>query len=223
MKSNGTYVPHGLVKQTTVFFHLDNVDWQEDTPDGKHTSHYLLLAVFQRKVKENCPIALPTLCQNQSSATLDDNEFNDLLPYSKPSISKFQRSPGSTDAQLPASTIDSEQNFTPWLSFRSYEHMLVKDDEQNNDEGDHVLLKNKVNDISELKLPSFAATNSLVLKIDTTLTNIFSTPLVPGPASSYSAIYTALMRAQNVLTWSCGDSSKVVVSLDLDLYEKAYM
>ena len=101
--------------------------------------------------------------------------------------------------------------------------MLVKDAEQNNDEGDHVLLKNKVTDISELKLPSFAATNSLVLKIDTTLTNIFSTPLVPGPASSYSAIYTALMRAQNVSTWSCGDSSKVVLFLDLDLYEQAYM
>ena len=74
-----------------------------------------------------------------------------------------------------------------------------------------------------MKLPSFAATNSLALNIDTTLTNIFSTPLIPGPASSYSAIYTALIRAQNVSTWACGGSSKVVVSLDLDLYEKAYL
>ena len=63
--------------------------------------------------------------------------------------------------------------------------------------------------LSDLKLPSFAATNSLVLDIDTTLTNIHSTPLIPGPASSFSAIYTA----QNVTTWACGGSAKVVVSL----------
>ena len=31
------------------------------------------------------------------------------------------------------------------------------------------------------------------------------------------------MRAQNISTWACGESSKVVVSLDLDLYEKAYL
>ena len=81
----------------------------------------------------------------------------------------------------------------------------------------------KVPDLSNLKLPYFAITNSLVLNIDTTLTNIFSTPLIPGPASSYSAIYTALMRAQNITTWACGGSSKIVISLDLDLYEKAYL
>ena len=81
----------------------------------------------------------------------------------------------------------------------------------------------KVPDLSNLKLPSFAATNSLVLNIDKTLTNVFSTPLIPGPASSYSAIYTALMRAQSITTWACGGSSKIVISLDLDLYEKAYL
>ena len=31
------------------------------------------------------------------------------------------------------------------------------------------------------------------------------------------------MCAQNVTTWACGGSAKVVVLLDLDLYEKAYL
>ena len=73
-----------------------------------------------------------------------------------------------------------------------------------------------------LCLPSFNATNSLISDVDTTLTNIFATPLIPGSASSYSAIYSALIRAQHISTWACGESSRVVVSLDLDLYEKAY-
>ena len=73
-------------------------------------------------------------------------------------------------------------------------------------------------------VPSYSATCSLVCtNIDTTMTNIFSTLLINGPASDYSAIFTGLLRANGVATWSCGTSSKMVVSLDLDVYEKCYM
>ena len=68
-----------------------------------------------------------------------------------------------------------------------------------------------------------SATNSLVCNADLTRTNIYSTPLIPGPASSYSAIYTALIRAYNISTWCCGDTTKTVISLNLDLYEKCYL
>ena len=125
MEDNGTYIPCGLIKDTPVFYHIDNVDWQEDTPDGKNTSHYLLLAAFQRKVNKDSPISLPTLNQRQQLLTLDENTFNDLLPYSKPSKSQFQRSPGSTNAQLPANTTDVNQNFTTWLYMRSFEHLTI--------------------------------------------------------------------------------------------------
>ena len=59
--------------------------------------------------------------------------------------------------------------------------------------------------------------------MDTRITNIFSTPLVPGPASSFSAIYTALKQSQKMSSWSCGNTGKAVISLDLDLYEKCYL
>ena len=52
--------------------------------------------------------------------------------------------------------------------------------------------------IDKLKFPSFNARNSLVSDLDTRITNIFSTPLVPGPASSFSAIYTALKQYQKI-------------------------
>ena len=71
-------------------------------------------------------------------------------------------------------------------------------------------------------LPSLSATNSLIKDIDLGITNVFTIPLIPGPASSYSAIYTALKKAQGISTWTCPSSSRAIVSLDLDLYEKAY-
>ena len=74
-----------------------------------------------------------------------------------------------------------------------------------------------------LSLPSFGATNSLLSNVDNTITNVFTTPLIPGPASSYSAIYTALVTGKNISARACGKTSKVVVSLDLDLYEKLYL
>ena len=71
-------------------------------------------------------------------------------------------------------------------------------------------------------MPSFSVPNSLVCNADLTRTNNYSAPLIPGPASSYSAIYTALICARNISTWCCGDTTKTVISLDLDLYEKCY-
>ena len=57
--------------------------------------------------------------------------------------------------------------------------------------------------------------NSLVFNVDNT--NVFTTPLIPGPASSYNSIYTALVTGKNISAWACGETSKVLLSLDLDL------
>ena len=55
-----------------------------------------------------------------------------------------------------------------------------------------------------LLVPRFAAANSLVQMGQTNIniTNIYKTSLIPGPASSYAAIYTALKPAQGISVWS---------------------
>ena len=72
-------------------------------------------------------------------------------------------------------------------------------------------------------LLSFSATKSLVCNTDLIRTNIYSTPLKPGPAIFYSAIYCALICAHNISTWCCCDTTIIVISWDLDLYEKCYL
>ena len=48
-------------------------------------------------------------------------------------------------------------------------------------------------------------------------------PPILGLASSYSAIYTGLMLAQSISMWTCPNIHKTVISLDLDVDEKAYL
>ena len=44
-------------------------------------------------------------------------------------------------------------------------------------------------------------------------------PLIPGPADDDNAIYTGFKLAQNVTTYVC--DQKTIITLDLDLYERA--
>ena len=45
--NDNVYLPFNLSKGTLPMFHLDNIDFIEDTPDGKNTTHGLQLSVFQ--------------------------------------------------------------------------------------------------------------------------------------------------------------------------------
>ena len=70
-------------------------------------------------------------------------------------------------------------------------------------------------------MSSFSATDSLICNADSTRQNVYLTPLNSGPANSDRALYTALIRAHNIsTTWDSDDTTKTVISLNLDFYEK---
>ena len=47
-ENDGVYLPPDIVKGRHVFFAIDNVDFSEDTPDGKRTFQGTAMAVYQR-------------------------------------------------------------------------------------------------------------------------------------------------------------------------------
>ena len=136
MSKNGSYIPTGLVKNQVVLYHLDNIDWLEDTPDGKNTSHFLLLVAFQRRVTERQSSVLLDIDQNQISLTLNNNSFNELIPYNKPNPSMFLRAPGCENACIDDQRVKSKI-LRPWLHLRSFERLIVDTGpDGNNDENE---------------------------------------------------------------------------------------
>ena len=71
MASNeNVYVPPNFVKNVSPVFHIDSIDWLEDTPDGKNTSHFLIAGIFQRRICERAPFTLNCIIDS----------FGELLP-----------------------------------------------------------------------------------------------------------------------------------------------
>jgi hypothetical protein len=50
---NGVYLPPDFVKNRYIFFAIDNVDFAEDTPDGKRTLHGTAMAIYQQAEAED--------------------------------------------------------------------------------------------------------------------------------------------------------------------------
>ena len=76
MARNGNvYIPPNLVKDVIPFFHLDNVDWNEDRPDGKGTSHLLQLTICQKKLHDHQSLQLQ-LDHRTTSLMLKPNKFD---------------------------------------------------------------------------------------------------------------------------------------------------
>ena len=47
--NDGLYIPPDVVQSRQVFVAVDNVDFAEDTPDGKNTFHGTAMAIYQRQ------------------------------------------------------------------------------------------------------------------------------------------------------------------------------
>ena len=111
--NNDVYIPPGMAKDVIPMFHLDNIDWLEDTPDGKNTTHYLILSIFQRK--QNCSgNYLPELVQHTTSLKLLENSFGVLLPHDKPVKGMSKHTEGASDFNV-RNVNTKEETIQHWL------------------------------------------------------------------------------------------------------------
>ena len=124
-KNNGVFLSSNMKKDVLPCFHLDNIDFSEDTPEGKATTHALNLVVFQQKITkhEASKIRLPPLCGKK----LLPNTFHDLLECHPPSKKHFCRTDGCVDFKC-SSILDMKLSVTGnWLFLKSSEIMYHKD------------------------------------------------------------------------------------------------
>ena len=75
-------------------------------------------------------------------------------------------------------------------------------------------------------MPTWAATNSIVMQLSqeqnqTETHSAIVAPLIRRPPTDYAALYTVLCLAQGISAFVVGPNHKTVITLDLDLYERA--
>ena len=87
----GLYVPPFLKKGAFVFFAVDNVDFSEDTADGKGTTHGTITAVYQKADVPGEPVAPPFRIGDAHSLSVTPYHA-DILHCDKPKPHVAKRS-----------------------------------------------------------------------------------------------------------------------------------
>jgi len=116
----------GIYKNVIPMFHLDNIDWLEDSADGKKTSHLLQLSAFQPNNSRNLSPFILDL-NTTKTCTLKTNNFNELLECNKPRTNDVTREPDHT--QFNSQSIDKIESPTmnTWTAKKSFEVLLSSD------------------------------------------------------------------------------------------------
>ena len=120
--NNGLYIPPDVVFGRHVFFAVDNVDFAEDTPDGKNTFHGTAMAIYQRQEPDDVAVELAVdpgdQCRRsirqlpESVATL----LECSAPPGKPVGPTFPQFSLRTEDQLP---LYIKKKYFTWLLERS--------------------------------------------------------------------------------------------------------
>jgi len=197
----GLYVPPMLKRGRLPVFGFDNTDFEEDTPDGKDTTHGTIVAVFQKSDGAGETIA-PSLQISTEAKNLTVTPYHtDIIPCNKPKPIKGSRDEQS-EFTISKTGVDKCYRLTHlgWL--------LAMVLSRTNTEG------------TLTKVPCWAGYNSLVPTRPLTVTQVGALPLLPEAAHEWSTLMTVLQQCCRMKELAVGKDHPTVVSCDLALYEK---
>jgi len=202
--NNDVYIPPNLKKFVPVFYAVDNIDFNEDTSDGKHTLHGTAIVVFQT-LKDDSHAAAATV-SDITHQTLDVSpEVNEI-----PADSYLRHLRGTV---MP--------NSSPKFS----DHVAGKFDSvvQEYGENDSVWLTSRCiarasETVLNQPIPPWAGYNSLVTSDERPITTVHTLPLLKSPANEYNTLIDVLKQAQQITCTIMGKESKSVITFDMDLY-----
>ena len=208
--NNGLYIPPDVVFGRHVFFAVDNVDFAEDTPDGKNTVHGTAMAIYQRQEPDDVAVELAVDPGDQCRRSIRQlpESVTTLLecpaPPGKPVGPTFPQFSFRTEDQLPLYI--KKQDFT-WLLGRSLTRKInngeIEDDQP-----------------PSTDIPVWSGYNS-TMRSPMPLTRVGNPPLIAAPAHEWQTLLTILMQAQNIKTMVVGQNRRTAISLDMGLYQPA--
>ena len=200
-KYDNLYIPPDVVFGRHVFFAVDNVDFAEDTSDGKNTLHGTAMAIYQRCQPEDKAREL-VLSKSTHQRTMSEMPQVQLMECAKPSrLPTYHTHP--TFSLLEKNTDDAALPELTWLVSRALVRSMALDVEH--------LVDN---------IPTWSGYHSLISK-SLPLTRVGAPPLLAAPAHEWSTLLTILKQAQAINVAIMGPDRKTVISLDMGLYKPA--
>lgn len=227
-QNDGVFVPADVVKGRHVFFAIDNVDFDEDTPDGKRTLHGAAMAIYQRSDPEDkMPDLSLNVNQPDKSRSISElpESITSLLecpaPPPNPSGPVFPRFHQSVQNQLPIQV--RMQDFA-WLLGRSLSRNSTINTQMQVTETETKIMSIQGSESQHTKstdVPSvWSGYNSMISDV-LPLTRVGIPPLIAAPAHEWQTLLTVLMQVENIKTKVVGPTKKTVISLDMALYQPA--
>ena len=207
--NDGLYIPPDVVLGRHVFFAVDNVDFAEETPDGKNTFHVTAMAIYERQEPGDVAPELTVDSRDQCRRSIRQlsESATTLLecpaPLGNPVGPTFSQFGLCTEDQLPL--YFKMQDFT-WLLGRSLTRTITN--------GEVERRSAPCTDI-----PVWSGYNSTMSSC-IPLTQVGTPPLIAAPAHEWQTLLTILMQAQNIKVKVVGQNRRTVISLDMGLYQR---
>ena len=196
-RRDGVFIPRRLEKDLLVHFAIDNIDFQEDTVDGKGTFHGTVSVAFQPG--PSSPSELEPLKFHYDAA--------EPLPA----------------AIYEVSPCPMNRSLKPKLPQLSFEKPRLENAENCKDKDTLVLLSFGIAALKDLprSMPSWSAFNSRLEDVPPVPPTTISTlPILDSPAPDYSSLFTMMTEMEKIQQALNGDGAPVLVAADMALFSK---
>lgn len=191
----GLYIPPFLKKGSFVFLAADNIDFSEDTPDGKCTTHGTIVAVYQKRDALGETVAPSLSIKHTSSQTVQPYHLQ-IEHCEKPKPVQNKREKEFVVNEEGINTVHQRKQMS-WIIACVLSRLAG----------------------GPCKIPCWAGYNSLTSN-SLPLTQIGALPLMPEVAHEWSTLLTVLKQANAIRKFTVGDDHPTVITFDMALYEK---
>ena len=220
-QQNRAVIPSNIFPGPFVQFAADNNDLNEETLDGKSTTHATTLVVYQKKTFG--PMPPPEVYADQSrkqrsleKITVDDEILDCSGQGKRPPVKDFI---GKLTPEADIFTTGEEYKSAckedlTWVLTRisPTESFTIRNTTNPNPEAE-------IRETIDQCVPGWSGYNSLIYPNTTLPTVIGYCPMINGSSTELSTIYTVIKKAQNICA-SLGQRD-TVVTFDLAIYCKA--
>ena len=249
MQKYGNFcLPDFVRKGVSTWFAVDNIDLLEDTPYGQNTFHGTVIVLNQRAGSNNElmnePLTIPSKLPEQplhAAVKYCDEpviqqkpiRFQDFRTNQRQHL--LHRYNNFSETWLLASSLanksDASRDNSCLVEDKDDTGLAINTSSESTVSEQGIVeicpkIKNiKTKDKADV-MPTWAATNSLLShnqeSCNTRLVNTESVaPLLKTPPTDYATLYTALSLTQNISASILGSQRCTLITLDLDLYNRA--